>query len=113
MSVGDRDPFQAGCIPPQALKVVVAAGLRLEDVNHEIPIIHQDPLGLREAFVPQRLPTVLFQQFLHPFGQRLDVGAGSPGGDHKYLGNDEEVSDFEQRYVESLLVGDGIGSQPG
>jgi hypothetical protein len=94
-SVSDRHPFQAGSVPPQALKVVIAASIRLEDVNHEIPIIQQHPFGLRKAFVPEGLPTVLFQQFLHPFRQRLDVGAGSPGGDHKYLGNDEEVSDFE------------------
>jgi hypothetical protein len=43
----------------------------------------------------------------------LDVRAGSPGGDHEYLGNDEEVSDLEQRDVETLLIGDGVGSQPG
>ena len=112
-SVGDWDPLQAGSIPPQALEVVIAAGLWLEDVNHEIPIIHQHPLGLREAFVPQGLPTMLFEQFLHPFRQRLNVGARSPGGNHEYLGNYEEVSDLEQGDVESLLVGDGIGSQPG
>ena len=56
---------------------------------------------------------MFLQQLLHPFGQRLDVRPGSPGGDHEYLGNYEEVSDLEQCDVEPLLIGDGVGSQPG
>ena len=112
-SVGDRHPFQAGSIPPQTLEVVVIACLGLEDVNHEVPVVHQDPFGLGQPLVPQWLATVLLQQFLHPLRQRLYVRAGGPGGDHEYLGNDEEVTDLEQRDVEPLLIGDGVGSQPG
>lgn len=56
---------------------------------------------------------MLLQQFLHSLRQSLDMRAGSPGGDHEYLGDYEKVSDLEQCYVEALLVGDGIGGQPG
>jgi hypothetical protein len=39
--------------------------------------------------------------------------AGRSGGDDEYLGDDEKVSHFEKHDVEALLVGDGIGGQPG
>ena len=41
------------------------------------------------------------------------MGPGVPGGYHEYLGDYEQISDFQQDYVLALLVGDGVCGQPG
>src|SRR5215471_12674290 len=38
------------CRAPKALKIVVAAGGRREDVHHEIHVVEQHPFGLLVAF---------------------------------------------------------------
>ena len=58
-SVGNGgSPVDDGSIPPEALEVVVGAGRRLEQVNHDVAVVEQAPIppraGLRlaEAFAP-------------------------------------------------------------
>ena len=106
-------PVDDGSISPQALKVVVGAGRRLEQVNHDVAVVEKNPLRFGSAFVSQRLSPRFLQQFLHPAGQGLHMGTGVPGGYHEHLGDYEQISDFQQDYVLALLVGDGVCGQPG
>lgn len=41
------------------------------------------------------------------------MGTRVPGGYHEYLGDYEQISDFQQDDVLALLVGDGVCGQPG
>ena len=81
-------------------------------MDEEISVVDQDPFGFGKALIVERRSTLELEQFLHPFGQCLDMGPGSAGGDNENVGNDEEFPDFEQNDVESLLVGNGVGGQP-
>ena len=113
-SVGNGGgPVDHGSISPEALQVVVLAGRRLEQVNHDVAVVEKDPFGLGPTFVSERLAPCLLEQFLHPVGQGLHVRAGVPGGYHEYLGDYEQISDFQQDDVLALLVGDGVCGQPG
>ena len=113
-SVGDRwTPVDDRRISPKSLELVEVASRRLEEMNHDVAVVEQHPFGFRPALVAERLSSGLAKHLLDPVGQGLHVGSRIPGGYHEYLGDYEQISDFQQDDVLALLVGDGICGQPG
>ena len=81
-------------------------------MNDEVAVVDQDPFCFGKSLVTEGRSTLQLEQFLDSFGQRLDMGPGSAGGYYEHLGHNEEIPDFEQNDVQSLLVGNGVGGQP-
>ncbi len=91
-------------IPPQALQLVVGAGRGIEDVDDDVSIVEQHPLGLLDALPAQRLALIETQPALDLVDQCLDLPRGGPGGNHEDIGDDEELVNVEQDNVDGLLV---------
>ena len=82
-------------------------------MNHHVAVVHQYPFGLRQPLVAQRRPPVLLEQLLYPLSEGLDMRSRIPCGNHEKVRDDKKIADFEEDYVRSLLIGDGVGSEPG
>jgi hypothetical protein len=106
-------PLESGRVPPQSLQVVVLARARLKQMHHHIAVVHQHPLRLGKALIAQGGATVLLEELFDTFGQSLHMGPRSARGDHEEVGDYEKIADFEENDVGSLLVGDGVGCEPG
>lgn len=61
--------------------------IRLKHMHHDVPVIHQNPLGVREAFDAEGVDALGGQDAVHVVGNRPALAFGIPGAD------DEEISD--------------------
>ena len=108
-SLSDRLPLgepgvEAGGVAPQPFEVVVRTCGRVEHVDHDIAVVQQHPLGIVFAFAPERLAIDGPEPFLHCVGESLHLSPGATGGDHKDVGDHQQLVDVEEDDVQPLLV---------
>src|SRR5207247_10603302 len=68
---------------PQPLQVIKASCLLRKDVDHEIEVIHQNPLGLRVTFHVLRRDARLFQLLHDAIGYGLGATRGGSAANPK------------------------------
>ena len=99
--------IETGRIPPQPFEVVVVPGRVVEDVDDDVAVVEQHPLGVIFALPPEWFSAVETQRLLHPVDERLHLAASVPRGDHEDVGDDEELVHVEQDDIDSLLLVEG------
>ena len=99
--VADLDPLG---IAPQPLERVELARLRREDVDDEVEVVHQDPLGAVVALDVRRPHLRGAQRLLDGVGDRLHLPRVLSGAQHEEVGERRRVAQVEHDDVERLLV---------
>lgn len=61
--------------------------LRLKHMGYNIAVVHQDPLGIRDAFDAQRGDALGGQDTVHVISNRPALAFGVPGTDDKIIGD--------------------------
>src|SRR6267143_646798 len=98
---------------PQALEFVIPPGLLGEDMNDEIDVVEQDPLGLAIAFDVSGVESGLLQAEFDFFSDGLDLARiGAAAYDEVVGKGSRTLVQFEDGDFFGLLVltgGDGFG----
>ena len=98
-------------VTPQVLEVVVGAGLVHEDVDQEVAVVHQDPVGVVHALdLVGQAAAGLLHLALHLVDDRLDLTGVAPVGHDEGVGHPEEVTHGED---DRLLPRLGVGGAGG
>jgi hypothetical protein len=95
--------FDVFGVPPQPFEIVVASGSVEENVDNEIAVIHQDPLGVVISFDTDGQVAALLEPEMDFIGDRLilaDVGAGT---DDEMVGEAGDITQIENNNVQSFF----------
>ena len=98
-----RRDIDAPRFAPKALKIVKAPRLFIEDVNHEITVIDQDPFRRLETFDASRPRTAALQLFDDFIADGLALTAVRPRGDDKKISKADDAAQVKHRQVERFL----------
>lgn len=99
---GDVD---SGGIPPQLLQPVEVALFAHEDVDHEVHVVHQDPLSDAPALdVGWTPPELLAQPFLDGLGDGQDLSLGIAVAYDELIGDVAQTAEIQDQQVFGLLV---------
>src|SRR5207245_4218986 len=89
---------------PEALEFVIPTGLFGEDVDDEVDVVQQHPLGLAVAFDVRRIETGPLQAELDFIGDRLDLPGIGSAANYKIVGESAGAFlQFEDRDFFGLL----------
>ena len=80
---------------------------------HEVAVVQQHPLGLRQTLLSQATTTLLPKTIFQLRGEALDMQAGVARGDHEHLGDAHRLPHPKQHYVGGVFLRQHIGDQPG
>ena len=77
-------------------------------MDHEIDIIHQDPLAFGVTLDVERSCSEFAESFIDAFPNRLIVAARSAGTDDEVIGERADVAKFDHDNIQRLLVEGGF-----
>ena len=109
-------PLQStGRVGPEALEVVVLAGLAEEDVHDEVAVVEQHPGGVGHALdAAGRVARLVLDPALDLVDDRPHLAGVRSARDHEVLGDRDDLADLEDDGIHPLLVvgrpGGGDGS---
>src|ERR1051325_6074945 len=89
---------------PQAFQIVELASPRGKNVNHEIDVIHEDPLAFAVSFHMQRTDAESLECFLDMVSNGLILSCRGSGADKEVIGEGTYVAQFENDRILSFLV---------
>jgi len=98
-------------IPPQTLQIVVTPLILLEDMENDIPIIHQDPLPLFDTFDQRTVKVISLRCCVTGRNDGLNMGLRRGGDYQKVVSIRNQVGDFEKDRRKGLLVDRGLGQE--
>ena len=99
-----RQNIRAFRFAPQALKIIKAPRLFIEDVNHEITVIDQDPFRRLETFDAGRPRTAALQLFDDFIADGLALPAVRPRGDDEKISKAGDAAQVKHRQVERFFL---------
>lgn len=99
-----RSPVYGLRVAPQALQVVVLPGAGRENVDQEIPVIHQDPVRIGVSFDTQGKLPGIFETVLDLVGDSLDLARVGPAADHKGVDKTGDPAQVQNPDVPGLLI---------
>lgn len=103
--------MQPGCVVPQSFEAVELALVSDENVDHEVDVIHQDPLAMGPPFNVFRFPSADPEQFfLDGVGYGDDLPVRGSMADDKMIGHVAETFEVEDAEILSLLIRCGVNA---
>jgi len=98
-------PINAFGASPELLQRVIAAGLVVEEVNHQIAVILQDPGAGSVAFDADPLfAELLGERVVDFFGDSVELPATGPSGDQEEIEDGGQLAKVQKDYVLPAIV---------
>ena len=114
--VGVSPEFDADGAAPQPIEAVEVARVLREDVDHEVEVVEQHPLGARVAFDERRPLLLRLERLFHRIGNGLHLPRIGARADHEEVRERARLAQVEHDHVGGLLVArrlnhglDGLG----
>lgn len=95
------------CVAPQSFECVVFANILLENVDHDVTKIDDDPLGRRRPFNAERRMTLGFEHVANMVCDRSCLPLRFSGADNQVIGKGGQFGDMQDENVGGLFVQDG------
>ena len=96
--------FEQLPVAPQPFQVIEYPGVFREDVNDQIEIVHQDPLGIPVALDMIRLEASFFHPQFHLVRNGLDLPGRVAGTYQEVIGKRSDLGNVQDDNVVSLLI---------
>src|SRR6185312_9065991 len=107
-SSGQHDGRLAQRGAPHLLEVVVAADLRAEEMDDDVPGVDQHPIAVREALGGDAAAAALLQHLEEALSQRYHLALRASGGDDHVIGDAGFALEINDDQVFSLAVCEGL-----
>ena len=91
-------------VAPEAFERVIDALLLMEDVDHEVAEVQQNPTPLASALAAQPLGAMLEHALLDHIGDRFDLTLVAAGKNEECVREGQHAGNIEGDGVEGLLV---------
>src|SRR5665647_1412306 len=89
---------------PQPLERIELTPFAAEDVDHEVEVVEQHPIGALESLDVRRPHLLLPERLLDGIGNRLDLPRVLPRADDEEIGEGVERPQVQDLEVDRLLV---------
>lgn len=107
-----RNPRPSGCLPvdlsrsaPKLIERVIFAGRFVEQMDHDVAVVEQDPIAHRVSFLAHPLVVKLFDQFAVDFlGHRVHLAAAATSCDYKVIEDRGQLAQVEHLNVFAAIV---------
>ncbi len=93
---------------PHLLDIIERADLGPEDMDHDIAGIHNNPVGLGEAFNAHVFLAACFKAFSEFDGEGADMPGRGPGGDDHVVGYAGLVIEVDGNNIKGLVCVQGL-----
>jgi len=84
-----------GAVLPQAFERVELPVLILQDVNDDVAVVHQDPVGVGEALPGTALGPGSVHGLIDRIDDGVDVAVVRPGGQQEDVGESQSLGDVD------------------
>ena len=105
-----RRQLDSGAVLPQTLQGVELPILVLQDVDDDVPIVHQHPVGVGETLTGPTLGPGTMHGLVDRVNDGVDVAFIRAGGQQEDVGQTESLGYVDSGEVLSLLIGRGASS---
>ncbi len=97
-------------VTPEALEGIEPAGLFLKDVDDQVAIVEQHPLGAVVALDVQRAHLLAAQPLLHRVGDRLHLALAGAAADQEVVGEVAHLLEVQDLEIDRLAIFGGSDS---
>src|SRR4051812_43597260 len=105
--LGGSNPLADGAggrLAPELLEAVERAGVRREDVDHAVPVVHEYPARLACALDARRVDPLRLERPVDRVVNRLGLALGPAAADEEVVGVPDERPDVEHADVARLPI---------
>ena len=102
--------LDGGAVLPQAFERVELPVLVLQDMDNDVAVVHQDPVGVGETLPGTALGSGMVHGLIDRIDDGVDMAVVRPGSQEEDIGESQSLGDVNGGEVLSLLIGRSASS---